>query len=194
MADLTGKVALIVDGRGALGAGIRKALSEAGATVCMAHDEALPEAGMEACCQRVVDAHGRLDLLVNDVCGAGARPGHAGAPWEHPAGIMVGQGRGLIVNLGNTGPGPGFNPGDGHGGMLSRVDATPMDRVTAEMARQLGPHGVVALALHAAAPLYTGRCIAALAMDPDIAEKAGGSYRVARLAGEYRFSDPAMDD
>jgi NAD(P)-dependent dehydrogenase (short-subunit alcohol dehydrogenase family) len=207
MADLTNKTALIVDGHGALAAGIRQALGDAGATVCKADDESPPVAGVEASCQRVVDAHGCLDLLVNDTCAALPGAHYSGPFWEHAATqwqqfggsalqqcyaacvhgarIMVGQRQGLIVNL----CAPGL--GDAHGGMLSRVGSAAVDRMTGEMARELGRHGVVVLALHAAAPLYTGRCIAALAMDPDVAEKAGGSYRVARLAEEYRFSDPA---
>jgi hypothetical protein len=32
--------------------------------------------------------------------------------------------------------------------------------------------------------------VAALAMDPDVAQKSGGTYQVATLAQEYRFSDP----
>jgi NAD(P)-dependent dehydrogenase (short-subunit alcohol dehydrogenase family) len=205
MADLSGKVALVVDGCGTLGAGICQALGEAGATVCVMQNEAPPETGLGSFCQRVVDTHGRLDLLVNDVCAALTATGPAGPFWEHGAAdwqrggaalqscletsahaarVMVGQEQGLIVNLGAAGL------SDVRGGLLPRVAAAAVDKMAAEMARELSHHGVVALALHAAAPLFTGRCIAALAMDPDIAEKAGGSYRVARLAEEYRFSDP----
>ncbi len=42
----------------------------------------------------------------------------------------------------------------------------------------------------AQSPRFSGRCIAALAMDPDIMEKTGGKYSVADLAREYRFTDP----
>ena len=38
-------------------------------------------------------------------------------------------------------------------------------------------------------PRFTGRCIAALAMDPDVLDKSGGIYAVAELAREYRFRD-----
>jgi dehydrogenase/reductase SDR family protein 1 len=41
-------------------------------------------------------------------------------------------------------------------------------------------------------PRFTGRCVAALAMDPDVMEKSGGVYLVKQLAEEYRFSD--LDD
>ena len=40
------------------------------------------------------------------------------------------------------------------------------------------------------APLFVGRCVAALAMDPDLMEKTGGSYTITELACEYRFSRP----
>ncbi|MEQ8859468.1 MAG: hypothetical protein RIC56_12545 [Pseudomonadales bacterium] len=80
---------------------------------------------------------------------------------------LAGLGRGLVVALADAG-----SPG--------------VDTLGAELDRA----GVTLLALHPATPGVTGRCIAALAMDPDIAEKSGGSFRVAELAREYRFSDP----
>ena len=40
------------------------------------------------------------------------------------------------------------------------------------------------------APLFLGRCVAALAMDPDLFEKSGGSYTIDELAAEYRFTHP----
>ena len=39
-------------------------------------------------------------------------------------------------------------------------------------------------------PLFIGRCIAALVMDPDLCEKSGGHYLVGVLAAEYRFTNP----
>jgi dehydrogenase/reductase SDR family member 1 len=83
-----------------------------------------------------------------------------------------------------------------------------------EMAQELRPHGVTVLSLwpgvvkteavldavvtgaieidlaRAESPRFCGRCVAALAMDPDIADKTGGAYRVSDLAREYRFTDP----
>lgn len=53
---------------------------------------------------------------------------------------------------------------------------------------------VTVLALRPSTARVTGRCVAALAMDPDIAEKAGGLYAVSRLGQEYRFTDPDMPD
>ncbi len=60
------------------------------------------------------------------------------------------------------------------------------------LADRLAPR--TALALRPATPGVTGRCVAALAMDPDIAEKAGGLYGVVELAREYRFTDPDRPD
>lgn len=91
-----------------------------------------------------------------------------------------------------------------------------LDRMASVVAQELSSHQVTAMALHPGliatpdvlagiadgtlqadlagvqSPRFIGRCIAALAMDPDIAEKAGGSYSVATLAAEYRFSDPGQ--
>ena len=55
------------------------------------------------------------------------------------------------------------------------------------------PQGPAALTLLTDAqdpPLFIGRCVAALAMDPDLPAKSGGSYRIPELAGEYRFTNP----
>jgi hypothetical protein len=38
-------------------------------------------------------------------------------------------------------------------------------------------------------PRFVGRCIAALAMDPDVADKTGGRFEIEALRREYRFSE-----
>lgn len=57
---------------------------------------------------------------------------------------------------------------------------------------QLPQHCATTLDLSCAtnAAKFTGRCIAALAMDPDVREKHAGFYTVSELVDEYRFSDP----
>ena len=94
------------------------------------------------------------------------------------------------------------------------VGKAAVDRMASDMALELEEHGVAALALapgpvrtefivdalaagavqldpeRLQAPRFAGRCVAALAMDPDVMEKTGGRYTVADLAGEYRFSSP----
>lgn len=100
------------------------------------------------------------------------------------------------------------------GGAALRAAKAGVDRLARDMGRALAPRGVAALALwpgvvktewvlaaaeqagsnvdvkQAQAPRFVGRCIAALAMDPDVLEKAGGVFRVSELAREYRFTDP----
>lgn len=60
------------------------------------------------------------------------------------------------------------------------------------LAEALAP--AILVGLRPATSGVTGRCVAALAMDPDIAEKRDGLYGVAGLAPEYRFTDPDQAD
>jgi NAD(P)-dependent dehydrogenase (short-subunit alcohol dehydrogenase family) len=118
---------------------------------------------------------------------------------------MVEQGSGLIVNV--------AAPEDGRPlGVAAGMELAALERMGRDMSRDLAPHGVTVLTLipaplgeavsaagragdaqtvpGAAAPRFTGRCVAALAMDPDILEKTGGVYQVTGLQPEYRFTDP----
>lgn len=124
------------------------------------------------------------------------------------ADMMVAANRGLIVNLSL------LSASEDSRDIAYGVMKVGLDQLTSGIAQALLPHKVTALALRAGlvttpavlagirngtlpadvakaqSPRFIGRCIAALAMDPDIAEKTGGSYAVASLATEYRFSDP----
>ena len=40
---------------------------------------------------------------------------------------------------------------------------------------------------------FSGRCVAALAMDERIMERSGGIFTVTELAAEYGFTDPDRD-
>ena len=40
---------------------------------------------------------------------------------------------------------------------------------------------------------FSGRCIAALAADPEIMKRSGGIFTVNELAAEYGFTDPDRD-
>jgi len=181
--------------------------------------------------------HGRLDLLVNNAYQLPeqlAETAHApGGFWTQPlslwddqcavglrgayvasvraAGIMVPAGRGLIINV-SSGRAADYMLNVPYG-----VVKCGVDRMARDMAHELAPHGVTALALwpglvrpelvsaavsdgtlsvdlsRAESPRFVGRCVAALAMDPDIAEKTGGSYRVSDLVREYRFSELTSD-
>jgi len=118
---------------------------------------------------------------------------------------MVEQGGGLIVNVADREDG-------GLRGVAAGAGLAALERMGRDMSRELAPHGVAALTLFpapcggaaspagtagdgqagpgAASPRFTGRCVAALAMDPDILEKTGGVYQVTELQREYRFTDP----
>ncbi len=139
----------------------------------------------------------------DEQCGAGLRECFAAAALA--ARLMVQQGSGLIINL--------F--GGAHAsvtaGTFAGVREAGMDRMTAEMASELAGQGVTALSLAAGrlrtepvaadspgdrargqahrSARFLGRCIAALAMDPDIAEKNGGRFDIESLRREYRFSE-----
>lgn len=119
--------------------------------------------------------------------------------------LMAEAGHGLIIHLAQQ-----YQDAVGAvaGQQIPRgVYLAGLDRMAQEMAAELAGHGVTALALASGfpngerseasqtrrSPRYTGRCVAALAMDPDVREKTGGSFHVETLRKEYRFSDVAGD-
>lgn len=181
---------------------------------------------------RIAEA-GPLDLLVNSAWGGYERmvedgrftwtspfweqPAHrwtsmmdAGvrAAWvagAHAARLMLPRRRGLIVNIsywaaqkyiGNT---------------IYGVAKAATDKMTADMAHELRPHGVAVVSLYpglvrteavmAAAeggwldlsnsesPEFIGRVVAALARDPALMERTGTVLVAAALAGEYGVKD-----
>ncbi len=146
--DLTGKVAVVTGGTGALGKGMCMGLAEAGATVVVLarnqekidalvneiresggsasgiSADVMDKAALEAAARRVLDEHGRVDILVNGA--GGNKPEATAVPGERtffdlpPAalqgvfdlnftsavlasqvfgGAMVAQGSGAIVNV-----------------------------------------------------------------------------------------------
>jgi len=142
----------------------------------------------------------------DDQCGIGLRGYYVAA--VHAAPMMVAQKTGLIVNISSAAGGQYiFSASYG-------VCKAGVDRMAKDMAIELEPYRVAALSLWpgavktefildavqsgaatfdldtAESPRFTGRCIAALAMDPDVMTKSGGIHRVAELAREYRFTDP----
>lgn len=145
----------------------------------------------------------------DDQCGVGLRGCYVASAFA--ARLMVARGRGLIVNISSRG-GLEYLFSTAYG-----VSKAGVDRMARDMALELRAHGVAALSLAAGAvrtefmreavargaveidpesmqsPRFIGRCVAALAMDPDIMEKTGGRFRVEDLAREYRFTDPGED-
>ena len=142
----------------------------------------------------------------DDQCGVGLRGYYTSAVYAAP--LMIQGDGGLLVNVSSLGA-TGYAFSTAYG-----VGKSGVDRMARDMAIELADYGVAALSLHpgvvttefvldaiasgdvqldlaaAESPRFIGRCIAALAMDPDIMEKTGGNYRVAELACEYRFTDP----
>lgn len=178
--------------------------------------------------RRINSEHGRLDLLVNNAAAFGATKD--GYPQEIPywelapsiwdemmavglrshfvvsrcaAPLLIAQRRGLIVNISSAGASAyAFNAG--YGAVKAGVD-----KLTADMAADLKPHGVTCVSLwppftrtekylaegdaidlsHARSPNFTGRAVVALATDPAIFDKTGRALCAIDLAGEYHFGD-----
>ena len=184
---------------------------------------------------RVGRERGRLDLLVNDISEGevhdykpfwrvsldkGFRALRQGVHTHvitshHAAPLMIGQGSGLIVEIGD---------GDTlsyRGTLFYDLVKVTVSRLAFAMAEDLRKHNVAAVALtpgfmrtetmlehfgvteenwregakrdpnfaHSESPLFVGRAVAALAADPRVMEKSGGLYSSWGLAKEYGFTD-----
>ena len=194
------------------------------AVVCDHEDDAQ----IEAAVSRVIADRGRIDVLVNNVFRIPTDKRMHGVPfWEQPIALwddmhgvglrahyvasvhaaphMVRAKRGLIVNVSSF-AGGGFQLNVAYG-----VGKAAVDRLAADMAHDLAPHGVTAIALwpgivrteyileHAASlpfglevsesPRFSGRAVAALVADPAVHERTGRRLVVAELAEEYGFDD-----
>ena len=119
--------------------------------------------------------------------------------------MMVPKHRGLIVNL-------SYWAAQKHiGNVLYGLAKAATDKLTSDMAEELGPHGVAALCLYpglvrtesvllaaqagwldlsnSESPEFAGRVIAALARDTTLMERSGKVFVVASLAAEYGVTD-----
>jgi dehydrogenase/reductase SDR family protein 1 len=173
---------------------------------------------------------GRLDILVNSAWGGYERMVEdgrftwAGPFWEQPlwrwdamitSGVraafvasqlaarrMIKARRGLMVNVSHW-------AAQRHiGNVLYGVAKAATDKLTADMAHELKPHGVTVVSLYpglvrteavlaagvfdlsnSESPEFCGRAVAALAADPDLLRWTGQVVVAAALALEYRFTD-----
>jgi dehydrogenase/reductase SDR family protein 1 len=180
---------------------------------------------------RILSDAGAIDILVNNVWGGYEEMIEDGQftwsrPfWEQPlwrwdamfaAGVrahyhcarlaapsMIVRRRGLIVNI-------SFWAAQKHvGNVAYGVSKAATDKLTADMAVELAPHGITAVSLYpglvrtekvmaAAAwldltnsesPDFIGRAVAALAADPAVARHSGKILVAAAVAQEYGFTD-----
>jgi NAD(P)-dependent dehydrogenase (short-subunit alcohol dehydrogenase family) len=128
---------------------------------------------------------------------AGLRPtlatSHAAIP------LLLRSDRGLIVNV------AAWDRGRYLGALMYDTAKAAIVRATATMAHELRPHDVSVVAVFPGftgtervrmagasgleSPEYTGRCVASLASDPDVARRSGGGYRAGELARDYGVTD-----
>ena len=199
-----------------------------GTAVCCDHRV---DAQVEAAFRHILDESPGIDILVNNVWGGYERMVDGGEftwlkPfWEQPlwrwdamfsAGVrahyqasqlaapsMIARGRGLIVNI-------SVWAAQKHvGNVAYGVSKAATDKMTADMAVELKPHGVTVVSLYpglvrtekvmeAAAwldlsnsesPGFVGRAVAALGSDPEVLRHTGRVLVAAALAPEYGFTD-----
>jgi len=189
------------------------------------------DADVTAAFERVAREARGIDILVNNVWGGYERMIEDGSftwarPfWEQPlwrwdamfsagvrahyhasqlaAATMVANRRGLIVNIST------WSSQKHIANVAYGVSKAATDKLTADMAVELRPHGVAVVSLYpglvrtekvmeAAAwldltnsesPEFTGRAIAALAADPDVMRHSGQVLVAASVAIEYGFTD-----
>ena len=180
--------------------------------------------------EEIRSAHGGLDVLVNNAWGGYERMvEHGQFTWgkpfweqplwrwdammqagvraafvasQHAARLMVPARHGLIVNLSVWAAQKYI------GNLLYGVSKAATDKLTADMAHELRPHGVAAVSLYpglvrteavlaagffdlsnSESPEFQGRAIAALAADPDVLRRSGQALVSAELANVYAFTD-----
>jgi len=186
---------------------------------------------VEAAFNLILRETSAIDILVNNVWGGNERmveDGNFTWPkpfWDQPlwrwdamfsAGVrahyqcsqlaapaMIARQRGLIVNI-------SFWAARKHiGNVAYGVSKAATDKMTADMATELKPHGVAVVSLYpglvrtektmeaakfldltnSESPEFIGRAIAALAADPDVLRNTGNVLVAAALAMEYGFTD-----
>jgi dehydrogenase/reductase SDR family member 1 len=134
---------------------------------------------------------------------AGVRAAFVAA--SHAARIMVPKRRGLIVNI-------SYWAARKHlGNVIYGVAKAATDKMTADMAHELRPHGVAVVSLYpglvrtegvllaaqggwldlsnSESPEFIGRVVAALAQDPALMERSGQVLVAAEVASQFGLSD-----
>jgi dehydrogenase/reductase SDR family protein 1 len=187
-------------------------------------------AAVERVCERISVERGRLDVLVNSAWGGYERMVEDGQftwalpYWRQPlwrwdamitvgvrgalvasqyaARLMVSARRGLIVHISS------WAARMYAGNVIYGVAKAATDKLAADMAHELAPHGVTVVSMYpglvrteavlaagvfdlsnSESPNFVGRAIAALAADPEVARRTGQVVVAAALAREYGFTD-----
>jgi NAD(P)-dependent dehydrogenase (short-subunit alcohol dehydrogenase family) len=203
-------------------------VSEAGGTghaIACDHGD---DAQIAALFRQVTDSAGRIDYLVNNVYKIPDPPAWGGGFWEHPIQIWDDQvGIGLRAHyvaswhaarlLFAAGPGAAVINVSSPGGLAYHFSASygagkaGLDRLTADMAVELGPKGVAAVVLYpgsvatefvqsmaeargmdlstAQTPLFVGRAAAALLTADDLMQRSGSIQWVEDVAEEFDLTD-----
>jgi dehydrogenase/reductase SDR family member 1 len=215
---------------GTIGATADEVTAAGGTGVAVALDHRDDDA-VEALFQRVLDDHGRLDVLVNnafivtdeltsgkpfwevpvsnwdDMIDIGTRSAYVASVFAARA--MVDAGAGLIVNVSSSGA-------EEYAWQVAYgVGKCALDRITADTAHELAPHGVSVVSVWpgfvrteridlgvaagllpesldlstSESPRFVGRAVVALATDPDVARWTGRAVPARDLADEYGFTD-----
>jgi len=132
---------------------------------------------------------------------AGVRAHYRASSLAAPS--MIAQGRGLIVNISTWAAQKQI------GNVAYGVSKAATDKMTADMANELKPHGVAVVSLYpglvrtervmeaaqwldltnSESPEFTGRAVVALTNDPDVLRHTGKVLVAAALAQEYGFTD-----
>jgi dehydrogenase/reductase SDR family member 1 len=212
-------------------ADIRAAGGHAVAVTCDVTDDA----DVARLYAQVEAEYGRLDLVVHSAFNSSAFGPTVGRPsWELPvsvwddlllvgarsayasavlaAPLLIATGGGLVVNISGRGAGRyRYNAAYG-------IDKAAIDKLTADLAHELRPHGVAVVSLWPSVtrternrattgvdeygwpdptksvddletPRYSGRAVVALAADPDVLARSGRRFWTAALAADYGFSD-----
>jgi NAD(P)-dependent dehydrogenase (short-subunit alcohol dehydrogenase family) len=212
---------------GTIGATADEVTEAGGRGIAVACDHADDDA-VEALFARVTAEQGRLDLLVNNafamppdltsqrpfferpvsdwdlMIDVGTRSAYVASVFAARA--MASQRRGLIVNVSSSGA------VERRWHVVYGVGKAALDRITADTAIELRPHGVAVVSVwpglvltertqraraalpqldfeHAESQRFSGRAVVALASDPDAMRWSGRAVASRELALDYGFRD-----